>query len=225
MEAYIQVGGVSLAKALLEGSSQLPPDVSNKLSWCICGTCRNMHTPEENVCCTNRASLTTTNRFETIVLNRDLLPVAIVHWADVYSEDPVYAPSNYHKAAYRQWTLRRCGYLGRGNNRVVPARVVWAVQDKYSAPNGIYIGFKNICISWHYIRSKIQNTSKVCAFLAINSSVSSDGLCAMVYWIADGWIVSTGSCASIQMRNSPSLLRLQTIVLKCTGTVLALTME
>ena len=35
-----------------------------------------------------------------IVLNRDVLSVAIIHRADVYSEDPVYAPSNYRKAAY-----------------------------------------------------------------------------------------------------------------------------
>ena len=142
MEAYIQVGGLSMAKALLEGPSQPPPDVSNNLPWCVCGKCRNMPTPEENVCCRSRACLTTIDTFETIVLNRDVLSVAIVHRADVYSEDPVYAPSNYRKAACRQWTLWRCGYLGRGNHRVIPACVVWAVRDKYPAPDGIYLGFK-----------------------------------------------------------------------------------
>ena len=38
--------------------------------------------------------------FETIVLNRDVLSLAIVHQTDVYSEDPVYIPSDYCKAAY-----------------------------------------------------------------------------------------------------------------------------
>ena len=90
MEAYIQVGGISLAKALLEGSSQPPPGASNNLPWCVCGKCRNMPTPEENVCCRSHTCLTTTDMFETIVLNRDVLSVAIVHQADVYSEDPVY---------------------------------------------------------------------------------------------------------------------------------------
>ena len=104
MEAYIQVGGISLAKALLEGSSQPPPGASNNLPWCVCGKCRNMPTPEENVCCRSRICLTTTDMFETIVLNRDVLSVAIVHRADVYSEDPVCVPNDYHKAAYRQWT-------------------------------------------------------------------------------------------------------------------------
>ena len=101
-----------------------------------------MPTPEENVCCRSRTCLTTTDVFETIVLNRDVLSVAIIHRADVYSEDPVYAPNDYRKAAYRQWTLWRCGYLGRGNRRVVPACVVWAVRDKYPALDGMYLGFK-----------------------------------------------------------------------------------
>ena len=41
--------------------------------------------------------------FETIVLNRDVLSLAIVHQTDVYSEDPVYISSDYCKAAYPQW--------------------------------------------------------------------------------------------------------------------------
>ena len=43
-------------------------------------------------------------KFEIFVLNRDVLSVAIVHQVDVYSEDPVYVPSDCRKAAciYRQ---------------------------------------------------------------------------------------------------------------------------
>ena len=33
----------------------------------------------ENVCCRSRTCLTTTDMFETIVLNRDVLSVAIIH--------------------------------------------------------------------------------------------------------------------------------------------------
>ena len=80
--------------------------------------------------------------FEIIVLNRDVLSFTIVHQADIYSEDAVYVPSDYCKAAYRQWTLWRCGYLGRGNSQVVSACAVWAVQDKYSSPDVIYLGYK-----------------------------------------------------------------------------------
>ena len=78
MEGYIQVGGLLMAKLLLEGSSQPPPDVSNNLPWCIFGKCRNKPTPEENVCCKSRACLTITNIFKTSVLNRDVLSVTIV---------------------------------------------------------------------------------------------------------------------------------------------------
>ena len=44
--------------------------------------------------------ITITDSFETIVTNRDVLAVAIVHRSDVYSDDPEYGPSDYHKAAY-----------------------------------------------------------------------------------------------------------------------------
>ena len=90
MEAYIQVGGISLVKALLEGPSE-SPGANNNLSWCVCGRCRNMATPDENVCCRNPRCLTTTDMFETIVLNRDVLSVAIVHRADVYSGPCVFS--------------------------------------------------------------------------------------------------------------------------------------
>lgn len=149
VEAYVQTGGISLAKALIEGASnggegpsEPPAGNSNTLPWCKCGRCRPMPTPAENVCCKNRPCITTADIFHNIVLNRDILAVAIVHRADVYSDEPLYEPSDYRKAAYRQWTMWRCGYLGRGNRKVIPSCVVWAVRNKYPAPDGNYLGFK-----------------------------------------------------------------------------------
>lgn len=147
IEAYGQVGGLHLAKALVEGgpSHPGPSDPSgenNNLPWCLCGRCQPMPTPQENLCCKSRPFITTTEMFETVVLNRDILSVAIVHRSDVYSDNYRYEPSDYHKAAYRQWTMWRCGYLRRGNRRVIPSCVVWCVQDKYPAPDGNYLGFK-----------------------------------------------------------------------------------
>ena len=43
-----------------------------------------MPTPAENVCCNSRPCITT-DIFDNIVLNRDILAVVIGHWADVYS--------------------------------------------------------------------------------------------------------------------------------------------
>ena len=141
VEAYSHMGGISLARALLKESGN-DPDPQSNLPWCICARCRSMPLPEENVCCRSNPCITTTESFETIVVNRDILSVAIVHRSDVYSEDPEYAPTDYRKAAYRQWTMWRCGYLGRRNRKVVPSCVVWAVRSKYPAPDGCYLGFK-----------------------------------------------------------------------------------
>lgn len=73
------MGGISLAKALLEGPSQSPLGTSNNFPWYVCGRYRNMPTAEENVCCRSHTCLTTIDMFKTIVLNRDVLFVAIVH--------------------------------------------------------------------------------------------------------------------------------------------------
>ena len=143
MEAYSHTGGICSAKVLLsgDGSGEIPEPPGN-LPWCICRKCRVMSLPEENVCCRSRPCITTTDSFETIVTNRDVLSVAIVHRLDVYSDDPEYGPSDYRKAAYRQWTLWRCGYLGRGNRKVIPSCMLWAVRTKYPAPDNNYLGFK-----------------------------------------------------------------------------------
>ena len=102
IEAYGQVGGLHLAKALVEGGPSEPSGGSNNLPWCLCGRCRVMPTPQENVCCKSCPCITTTEMFETVVLNRDVLSVAIVHHSNVYSDDYRYEPSDYRKAAYRQ---------------------------------------------------------------------------------------------------------------------------
>ena len=136
VEAYSHTGGLSLAKAVLsdDGSGENPEPPGN-LPWCICRKCRAMPLPEENVCCRSRPCITTADSFETIVTNQDVLSIAIVHRSDVYSDDPEYGPSDYRKAAYRQWTLWRYGDLGRRNRKVIPSCIVWAVRTKYPAPD------------------------------------------------------------------------------------------
>ena len=79
-------------------------------------------------------------RVASRVLNMNVLSIAVVNRSDVFTtDDPDYSPSGYRKAAYRQWVLWIHGYLGRAN---IPSCVVWAVQYRYPAPDGQYLGFK-----------------------------------------------------------------------------------
>ena len=106
LEAYDHVGGLFLGRALLTGSDN-NPDPQDNLPWCICRKCRSMPLSEENICFRNNPCITTTESFENMVLNREVFSVAIVHRSDVYSDNSTYEPSNYRKAACRQWTLGR----------------------------------------------------------------------------------------------------------------------
>lgn len=138
-------GGIELIQSFLVDNTQgqQPHDPNPRgLSWCICRKCQAMPLSAENVCCRQVPCITTTELFDNNVLNTDVLSIAIVSGSDVLASTPDYSPAGYRKAAYRQWTMWQHGYLGRGNRCVVPSRVVWAVRNKYPAPDGIYLGFK-----------------------------------------------------------------------------------
>ena len=100
------------------------------------------NSPFENVCCEQRPCITTTGFFESVVLDSNVLLVAIVNRCDTFADDPDYSPQSYRKAAYRQWVMWQHGYLGRANRKVIPSCVVWAVHTRYPAPDGRYLGFK-----------------------------------------------------------------------------------
>ena len=137
-------GGIELLKAIIEGAEpENPgnPGSSSSLPWCRCGRCRAMPLEVENVCCRKRPCVTAQDFFQSAVLDMNILSISIVNRSDVFADDPDYSPSSYRKAACRQWILWQHGYLGRANRRVVPSCIVWAVRDKYPAPDGQYLGF------------------------------------------------------------------------------------
>ena len=125
-----------------EGSGSPGEPNGQLLPWCKCGRCRPMPTPQENVCCKQRPCITTVDIFRTNVLNTDVLSIAIVGRSDDFADIAEYSPTSYRKTAYRQWIMWQHRYLGRHNRRVIPSCVVWAVQNTYPAPDGVYLGFK-----------------------------------------------------------------------------------
>ena len=144
-KTYCNNGGVELLKSIMSSDPPEPendPQSSNLPDWCRCGNCQPMPLSTENICCRKRPCVTTLEFFESAVLDMNVLSIAIVNRSDVYADDPDYSPSSYRKAAYRQWILWNYGYLGRGQRRVVPSCVVWAVRWRYPAPDGYNLGFK-----------------------------------------------------------------------------------
>ena len=76
------------------------------------------------------------------MLNRDILSVTIVDRHDVLVGDATYTPEAYRKSAFCQWIMWKVGYLGKGVRCVVPSCIVWAVRDRYPAPDRRSLGFK-----------------------------------------------------------------------------------
>ena len=148
MEAYSRTGGLQSAKDIVEvPQGQQPPgqqpSANGVPSWCICGKCRPMPTADEKKCCRQRSCATLQPCFETLVLDRDALSVAIVGRMDMLVDRSDFSNEGCRFAEYRQYVLWQNGYLGRGNRRVVPSCATCAIRDKYPSADGIYTGYKH----------------------------------------------------------------------------------
>jgi len=53
--------------------------------------------------------------FYNICLNWHVLAVCIINRSDYFGDDPEFNPSNYRKAAHRQYIMYQHGYFGSGN--------------------------------------------------------------------------------------------------------------
>ena len=145
VKAYCGAGGFQRLRQLVQRPShpfgQQPQQT--ELPWCVCGKCRHMDQPVEQVCCRRRdCCITDLEAFEIIALDVSVLSVAILNRCELTGDDPEYSPASYRKAAYRQYIVWQNGYLGPGNRRPVPACVVWAIRDRFPEPSGIYLGFR-----------------------------------------------------------------------------------
>lgn len=69
--------------------------------------------------------------FDTPVLDINVLTIAIHSRCDDYGDEPLFTPAEYRKAAYHQYAIWQHTYLGRGNRKVVPSCVAWAITNCY----------------------------------------------------------------------------------------------
>ena len=121
-----------------------PPPEGDVPEWCKCGHCIMMPTQEENKCCTRsrRACITTTPLFQQLVLDGNVLNIAMRYREDVLVLDATRNNENFRHAAYRQFVLWQHGHLGKGNRRVVPSCCVTSIRARYPSPNGVYTGYR-----------------------------------------------------------------------------------
>ena len=119
------------------GESEVPP-------WCNCGNCRVMPTQLENKCCCARKlpCMSTTPLFQQLVLDGNVLDIAMRYREDVLALDHPRNNENFRHTAYRQYVLWQHGRLGQGNRRVVPSCCVLAIRSRYPSPNGVYTGYR-----------------------------------------------------------------------------------
>ena len=121
-----------------------PPPGNNTPDWCKCRNCVVMPTQEGNKCCTRivRPCISTTPLFLQLVLDPNVLDLAMRYREDVLVLGNVRNNENFRRAAYRQYVLWQHGRLGRGNRRVVPSCCVVKIRACYPSPNGMYSGYR-----------------------------------------------------------------------------------
>ena len=112
--------------------------------WFNCHNCRPMPTQDENKCCTRteRPCITTNPLFTQLVLDANVLDIAMRYREDVLVLEHPRNNENFRHTAYRQYVLWQHGRLGQGNRRVIASCCVLAIRSRYPSPNGIYTGFR-----------------------------------------------------------------------------------
>ena len=125
----------------------------------VCNVCVDLANEEENKCCGKRSYVTSYEMFRNVVLDKEVLNIAIRAQRDVRAEVADFEMNSYRKAAYRQYILWKYGKLGKGYRRACPSCVVRLSET-------------NISCSWWGIYG-IQKT--------MNSNCSSKGKVHLIW--------------------------------------------
>lgn len=86
------VGGVAMAKSIVQQDQAPDSPTPDTSPWCICSRCRPMEHAIENICCCRYNCITSTTF--RVVLDRNVLSVAIVSRSDLFADDPDYNPAS-----------------------------------------------------------------------------------------------------------------------------------
>ncbi len=142
--AFADLVDGEFANADDQDPEQPTPPPQDSPDWCFCGNCAPMPTQEENKCCCRRVMpcITSTPLFSQLVLDGNVLDIAMRYREDIIVADPVRNNENFCHAAYRQFVLWQHGRLGKGNRVVVPSCCVLKIRARYRSPNGLYVGFR-----------------------------------------------------------------------------------
>lgn len=138
-------GSMDFARNLVDSEEpEIPNETEERtLTWCKCRHCREMNNDTENVCCKRVRCVTLHRSFSNICLDRENLEVTIKERSDFRADEFDFSMESFRKAGYRRYIIWKYGKLGRGNRRVIPSCVVWAIRYAFPSATGTYMGYRN----------------------------------------------------------------------------------
>ena len=98
-----------------DGGDPNDPPWEDVPDWSMCSHCMPVENPQEQKCCGLKKCITSFQLVPNLCLDRNVLEVAIKAQCDMHTDEIDFSTSSYHKAAYRQYLLWRCGRLSKGN--------------------------------------------------------------------------------------------------------------
>ena len=78
-----------------------------------------------------------------VYLHREVLRVAANARGDLLANEDKDVCRSCRYTGYRNYIYQKYGSTGKGNRKVIPSCVVWAIRDRYPDPNRVYVGFKD----------------------------------------------------------------------------------
>ena len=104
MVQHIQHSQVDEVEEQNEPPQEAPPN-ERMPDWCKCGLCQDMPTQLENKCCCSRKMpcISTTPLFQQLVLDGNVLDIAMRYREDVLIMDHPRNNENFRHTAYRQY--------------------------------------------------------------------------------------------------------------------------